>query len=215
MKTGIQPDESIAVWVAKVLKRPVKWRAERSEEFASTTAGRDQLHKMSTGARQGRPDHRAAHARLRQCRRLSVGRRHRHPAVRRAQGLDRHLRHAGDRFLDHLRADQHRHDRRLSRRRPARMPPRSRAPGRHRRAPDRHGSGRTAPPQLREAVADALHLGDGREVRFRRLRPLPHQDARGMPTGTASPPARPRPRSAASSTAAGSPPTSNGPAPWC
>jgi carbon-monoxide dehydrogenase large subunit len=47
MKTGIQPDESIAVWVAKVLKRPVKWRAERSEEFAATTAGRDQLHKMS------------------------------------------------------------------------------------------------------------------------------------------------------------------------
>lgn len=47
MKTGIQPDESIAVWVAKVLKRPVKWRAERSEEFAATTAGRDQLHKVS------------------------------------------------------------------------------------------------------------------------------------------------------------------------
>lgn len=45
MKVGIQPDESVAVWVAKVLKRPVKWRAERSEEFAATTAGRDQLHK--------------------------------------------------------------------------------------------------------------------------------------------------------------------------
>ncbi len=45
MKVGIQPDESVAVWAAKVLKRPVKWRAERSEEFAATTAGRDQLHK--------------------------------------------------------------------------------------------------------------------------------------------------------------------------
>lgn len=45
MKVGIQPDESVAVWIAKVLKRPVKWRAERSEEFAATTAGRDQLHK--------------------------------------------------------------------------------------------------------------------------------------------------------------------------
>ena len=32
---------------AKVLKRPVKWRAERSEEFAAATAGRDQLHKVS------------------------------------------------------------------------------------------------------------------------------------------------------------------------
>lgn len=47
MKTGIQPDESVAVWVAKMLKRPVKWRAERSEEFQATTAGRDQLHKAS------------------------------------------------------------------------------------------------------------------------------------------------------------------------
>jgi aerobic carbon-monoxide dehydrogenase large subunit len=47
MKTGIQPDESVAVWVAKMLKRPVKWVAERGEEFAATTAGRDQLHKVS------------------------------------------------------------------------------------------------------------------------------------------------------------------------
>ena len=47
MKTGIQCDESVAVWAAKMLKRPVRWRAERSEEFAATTAGRDQLHKAS------------------------------------------------------------------------------------------------------------------------------------------------------------------------
>jgi carbon-monoxide dehydrogenase large subunit len=47
MKVGIQPDESVTVWAAKVLKRPVKWRAERSEEFAAATAGRDQLHKCS------------------------------------------------------------------------------------------------------------------------------------------------------------------------
>jgi carbon-monoxide dehydrogenase large subunit len=47
MKVGIQPDESVAVWACKMLKRPVKWRAERGEEFAGTTAGRDQLHKAS------------------------------------------------------------------------------------------------------------------------------------------------------------------------
>ena len=47
MKVGIQPDEAVAVWAAKVLKRPVKWRAERSEEFAGATAGRDQLHKCA------------------------------------------------------------------------------------------------------------------------------------------------------------------------
>ncbi|CAN5923558.1 xanthine dehydrogenase family protein molybdopterin-binding subunit [soil metagenome] len=47
MRTGVQPDEAVVVWAAKVLKRPVKWRAERSEEFAAATAGRDQLHKVS------------------------------------------------------------------------------------------------------------------------------------------------------------------------
>ena len=47
MKVGIQPDESVVVWAAKVLKRPVKWRAERGEEFAAATAGRDQFHKVS------------------------------------------------------------------------------------------------------------------------------------------------------------------------
>ena len=47
MKVGIQPDESVTVWAAKTLKRPVKWHAERSEEFAAATAGRDQLHKCS------------------------------------------------------------------------------------------------------------------------------------------------------------------------
>ena len=47
MKTGIQPDEAVPVWAAKKLKRPVRWHAERSEEFAAATAGRDQIHKMS------------------------------------------------------------------------------------------------------------------------------------------------------------------------
>jgi carbon-monoxide dehydrogenase large subunit len=47
MKVGIQPDESVTVWAAKMLKRPVKWHAERSEEFAAATAGRDQLHKCA------------------------------------------------------------------------------------------------------------------------------------------------------------------------
>ncbi|UYN96684.1 MAG: xanthine dehydrogenase family protein molybdopterin-binding subunit [Enhydrobacter sp.] len=53
MKVGIQPDESVAVWVAKMLKRPVKWRAERGEEFAATTAGRDQLHKCALALDEG------------------------------------------------------------------------------------------------------------------------------------------------------------------
>ncbi|MBL8673428.1 MAG: xanthine dehydrogenase family protein, partial [Rhodospirillales bacterium] len=47
MKVGIQPDEAVAVWCCKTLKRTVKWRAERGEEFLATTAGRDQFHKAS------------------------------------------------------------------------------------------------------------------------------------------------------------------------
>ena len=83
MKTGIQPDESVAVWVAKVLKRPVKWRAERSEEFwprrppAATSCTRCRWRSTRTAG-----SSRCACG-LCQCRRLSVGRRHRHPAVRR------------------------------------------------------------------------------------------------------------------------------------
>ena len=46
---------------------------------------------VRAGARQGRQDPGAAHGSLRQCRRLSVGRGRRHPAVRRPQGHDRHL----------------------------------------------------------------------------------------------------------------------------
>jgi aerobic carbon-monoxide dehydrogenase large subunit len=47
MKVGIQPDEAVAVWACKALKRTVKWRAERTEEFLAATAGRDQYHKAS------------------------------------------------------------------------------------------------------------------------------------------------------------------------
>ena len=54
----------------------------------------------------------------------------------------------------------------------------------------------------------------GETVRYRRFQPVPHQDAGGRRLERLRRRARPRPRSAASSTAAGSPPTSNGPAPW-
>ena len=41
MKTGIYPEDIAVAWVARALGRPVKWIADRSEEFLATTHGRD------------------------------------------------------------------------------------------------------------------------------------------------------------------------------
>ena len=41
MKTGIYPEDAAVAWSTLQLKQPVKWIAERSEEFLSTTHGRD------------------------------------------------------------------------------------------------------------------------------------------------------------------------------
>lgn len=42
MKTGIYPEDACVAWCARTLQRPVKWIAERSEEFLSSAHGRDQ-----------------------------------------------------------------------------------------------------------------------------------------------------------------------------
>ncbi len=41
MKTGAYPEDIVVAFGANALQRPVKWVAERSEEFVSTTHGRD------------------------------------------------------------------------------------------------------------------------------------------------------------------------------
>jgi carbon-monoxide dehydrogenase large subunit len=41
MKTGVYPEDIAVAWAAWTLKRPVKWRAERIEEFLSAVHGRD------------------------------------------------------------------------------------------------------------------------------------------------------------------------------
>jgi len=46
MKTGIYPEDAAVAWAALQLKRPVKWVADRSEEFLSTVHGRD-LHSQA------------------------------------------------------------------------------------------------------------------------------------------------------------------------
>ncbi|MCA0240730.1 MAG: xanthine dehydrogenase family protein molybdopterin-binding subunit [Proteobacteria bacterium] len=41
MKTGIYPEDITVAWAAWTLKRPVKWQAERLEDFLSAVHGRD------------------------------------------------------------------------------------------------------------------------------------------------------------------------------
>ncbi|HEY2818551.1 MAG TPA: xanthine dehydrogenase family protein molybdopterin-binding subunit [Casimicrobiaceae bacterium] len=41
MKTGLYPEDAVIAWCAREFKRPVKWRAERIEEFLAATHGRD------------------------------------------------------------------------------------------------------------------------------------------------------------------------------
>ena len=47
MKTGLYPEDALACHAARKLGRPVKWRAERSEEFLAAHAGRDQWYEAS------------------------------------------------------------------------------------------------------------------------------------------------------------------------
>ncbi|HTZ79416.1 MAG TPA: xanthine dehydrogenase family protein molybdopterin-binding subunit [Stellaceae bacterium] len=41
MKTGLYPEDIVVAYAARQLKRPVRWTAERIEEFLATTHGRD------------------------------------------------------------------------------------------------------------------------------------------------------------------------------
>jgi carbon-monoxide dehydrogenase large subunit len=47
MKTGLTPEDALVSFAARTLGRPVKWRAERSEEFLASHMGRDQHYKAS------------------------------------------------------------------------------------------------------------------------------------------------------------------------
>jgi aerobic carbon-monoxide dehydrogenase large subunit len=55
MKTGLTPEDALVCYAAKKLGRPVKWRAERSEEFLAAHMARDQHYRGALALdRQGR-----------------------------------------------------------------------------------------------------------------------------------------------------------------
>ncbi len=43
MKTGVYPEDAVVAWAARSLQRPVKWIAERSDDFLAAVHGRDVL----------------------------------------------------------------------------------------------------------------------------------------------------------------------------
>jgi carbon-monoxide dehydrogenase large subunit len=47
MKTGLTNEDALVCHAARALKRPVKWRAERSEEFLAAHMGRDQHYEAA------------------------------------------------------------------------------------------------------------------------------------------------------------------------
>jgi aerobic carbon-monoxide dehydrogenase large subunit len=47
MKTGLTPEDALACYAARKLQRPVKWRADRSEEFLAAHMGRDQRYRAA------------------------------------------------------------------------------------------------------------------------------------------------------------------------
>ena len=55
MKTGLTPEDALVCHAARKLGRPVKWRADRSEEFLASHMGRDQHYQGSLALdREGR-----------------------------------------------------------------------------------------------------------------------------------------------------------------
>src|SRR5204863_1089802 len=45
MKTGLTPEDALVCYAARKLGRPVRWRADRSEDFLAAHMGRDQYSK--------------------------------------------------------------------------------------------------------------------------------------------------------------------------
>ena len=160
MKSGVQPEYALVAWAARKLSRPVRWISDRTEGFLTDEQAREMRITARTGAGCSGKVHRAEVALGRQPGRLRLrpfrlaGRQYRRHRRRLSypDDLRRGLRHP----------DQHRADRRLSRRRPAGSDLHDRAPDRRRRARTRHQPVRTAPPQpdpaRGDAVQDRAHL---------------------------------------------------------
>jgi carbon-monoxide dehydrogenase large subunit len=91
MKTGAYPEDIASPLPRCNSKRPVKWVADRSEEFLSSATAATSAQRRAGARRTARSSRCAAHAGQR--RRLRHRHRRGHPAADRALGADQRLRH--------------------------------------------------------------------------------------------------------------------------
>ena len=177
MKTGLYPEDIVVAHAARTLGRPVKWCAQRLEEFSASVHGRDVITKAELAL-----DANGKVLALRTRSYANVG------GYAMTVGVVIQLligpwvttsiydiptislhAHRGD--------DQHHADRCLPRRRAARGDLHRRAADGRRRARDEDRRRRAAPPQHDPPGADALHEPDGAGLRRRPVR----EDARPGP----------------------------------
>ncbi len=93
MKNFLYPEWMLLLWAARKLGRPVRWLADRAEEFVTARAGPRHRGHGEAGARRDGPHPGARRGDGRQSRRLSFGQRARRLGRRGLDGAGRRLRH--------------------------------------------------------------------------------------------------------------------------
>ena len=160
----------MVVWASRTLKRTVKWIPDRQEAFQSDVQGRDHVSIAEMALDK---DCRFIGCRITTYAALGAYLNHFSvfiPTAGRQLDAERPLPDAGDLREREGRDDQHRADRRLSRRRSARGGLPDRALRRPHRARDRPDARRDPRQQLHQARPDPVQDRAGRHLRLRRLR---------------------------------------------
>ena len=179
-----RPRTRSSCYAARKLGRPVKWRAERSEEFLAAHMARDQHYRRRARARPRRTHPRAAHGDARQHRRGAGRLLGDDPARDGGEGRDFGLPRAGGRLPHQGDADQHHGDRRLPRRGAAGRQLPDRAADREGRARDAHRPRRAAPAQPSQARRAPAQDARRRDLRQRRVRAHARRERSRPRTGT-------------------------------
>ena len=182
VKGNFAVEVSTVVWAARLLRRPVKWTATRTETFLSDAQARDHDTIARMGFDRRRPHRRDAGRHARGARRLSQQLRAEHSGQFLSADGHRPLPHAEPASAGARRLHQHGAGRRLSRLRPAGGDLDQRAADRARRARARHRRGRDAPAQSDRARRFPLLRAGRARLRFRRSAGAARQavDARGL-----------------------------------
>ena len=165
MKIFVHPEYPMVVWASRALKRTVKWIPDRQEAFQSDVQGRDHVSIAEMALDK---DARFLGCRITTYAALGAYLNHFSvfiPTMAGSSMLNGLYTDAGDLRERQGRDDQHRADRRLSRRRAAGGGLSDRALRRPHRARDRPHARRDPRPQLHQAEPDPVQDGAGRHLR--------------------------------------------------